>query len=328
MHDDLNEVYIREVWATLPNFVKPTTFQSTFLLDRALGAKVTLASETLQITGSFKFRAAYNLLASVPNDEVITASSGNFGQAVAYACMLLNKRCTVIMPSTSSKSKQAAIRAYGGTVDIADMAVTTRLQRAAEVLTDHPGAFFAPPYDHYRVVAGNSTLGKEIFEHLHREGEERLDAIVCPIGGGGLISGIIVARDILAPDVEIIGAEPLLGNDAARSLREGRLESLDQEPATMADGTRTLSVGNLNWEIISHGMQRIIEVPEDMIAEGLRTLYACANLKVEPTGALSAGALLTRPEIFAGKRICCIISGGNVDIETYARVLAPEEKAG
>src|SRR5436305_9231240 len=105
--EELTEQYIREVWTTLPQHVRPTTFHSTFLLDRALGAEVTIASETLQVTGSFKFRAAYNLLAPVPNEEVITASSGNFGQAVAYACMLLKKRCTVIMPSTSSRTKQA-----------------------------------------------------------------------------------------------------------------------------------------------------------------------------------------------------------------------------
>src|SRR5205814_3165613 len=118
-------------------------------------------------------------------------------------------------------------------------------------------------------------------------GERPIEAVICPIGGGGLISGIIVARDILAPDVEVIGAEPLLGNDAAQSLRAGHLVSLEHEPATMADGTRTLCVGNLNWEIISRGVKRIVEVPEEKIAEGVRTLYAYANLKVEPTGALS-----------------------------------------
>src|SRR5438105_7249513 len=106
----LTEEYIHEVWDTLPRHVKPTTFHSTFLLNQALGAGVILASETLQITGSFKFRAAYNLLASVGEEEVITASSGNFGQAVAYACMLLNKRCLVVMPSTAPKTKQDAIR--------------------------------------------------------------------------------------------------------------------------------------------------------------------------------------------------------------------------
>src|SRR5437868_3896986 len=278
MHEELNEAYIREVWATLPQYVRPTTFHSTFLLDRALGGEVVLASETLQVAGSFKFRAAYNLLASVPNEEIITTSSGNFGQAAAHACMLLKKRCTVIMPATSSKTKQAAIRAYGGVVDLMDISVTTRLQRAAEMMTEHPDAFFAPPYDHYRVVAGNSTLGKEIFERLvlgvGARSQRPIEAVVCPIGGGGLISGIIVARDILAPDVEVIGAEPLLGNDAAQSLRAGRLVSLDHEPPTMADGTRTLCVGNLNWEIISKGVKRIVEVPEEKIAAGVRALYS------------------------------------------------------
>ena len=334
MREQLTEEYIRHVWATLPQHVKPTTFHSTFLLNKTLGAEVTLASETLQITGSFKFRAAYNLLAEVHNEEVITASSGNFGQAVAYACMLLGKRCTVIMPSTSSKIKQDAIRSYGGAVDIADMAVTTRLQRAAEVMADHPDAFFAPPYDHYRVVAGNSTLGKEIFEYFPTDTgdsafqnpkskiQNPIDVIVCPIGGGGLISGIIVARDMLAPNVEIIGAEPLLGNDAAQSLRAGHIVSLEREPPTMADGTRTLSVGKINWEIISTGLRRIVEVPEEKIAEGVRVLFSRANLKVEPTGALAIGAMLTQPDIFAGKRVCCVISGGNVDVETYRKVLS------
>jgi threonine dehydratase len=315
-YDQLTEDYIRDVWAILPQHIKPTTFHSTFLLNRALGADVTLASETLQITGSFKFRAAYNLLASVPQEEVITASSGNFGQAVAYACMLLNKRCTVVMPSTSSKAKQASIRAYGGEIELIDVAITGRMERIEQLKAERPNAFYAPPYDHYRVVAGNSTLGKEIFEKL-----PELDYVVCEIGGGGLISGIITARDILAPHIEIIGAEPLLANDAAQSLREGRLVSMPGEPQTMADGTRTLSVGNLNWEIISRGLKRIVEVPEEKIAEGVRTLYSYANLKAEPTGALALGAMLAQPEVFRGKKVCCIVSGGNVDPDVYVRIL-------
>lgn len=323
MREELTEKYIRSVWETLPKYVKPTTFHSTFLLNQALGADVTLASETLQVTGSFKFRAAYNLLATVEQEEVITSSSGNFGQAVAYACMLLKKRCTVIMPATSSKAKMSAIRAYGGEIELLDLATKSHQQRIAEVREEYPHAFYAPPYDHYRVVAGNSTLGREVIEKLHStvDGEERLGAIVCPIGGGGLISGIIVARDILAPDLEVIGAEPLLGNDAARSLREKQLVTLDKEPPTLADGARTPSLGNLNWEIIRGGLQSIIEVPEERITEGVRTLYATANLKVEPTGALSVGAVLTEPERFRGKRICCVVSGGNVDPEIYVRAL-------
>ncbi len=320
MLEELTSDYIREVWQTLPPHLKPTTFQSTFLLNKALDADVTVASETLQVTGSFKFRAAYNLLSAVQQDEVITWSSGNFGQAAAYACMLLKKRCTVVMPTTSSKAKQAAIQAYGAQIEFVDTSTKSRSERVEEIRAERPTAFYAPPYDHYRVVAGNSTLGKEIFEKLHTDGQ-MLDCIISPIGGGGLISGIIVARDLIAPDVEIVGAEPLLGNDAAQSLREGRLVSLPAEPQTIADGTRTLSLGDINWEIISKGVRRIVEVPEEKIAQGLRTLYAYANLKVEPTGALSVGAMLSQPDTFRGKRICCVVSGGNVDQEVYIKML-------
>jgi threonine dehydratase len=323
MREELTEEYIREVWERLPKTVRPTTFQSTHLLNRALGVETVIASETLQVTGSFKFRAAYNLLSAVPNEEIVTVSSGNFGQALTYACKLLGKQATVLMPTTSSRTKQAAIQSYGGRVELIDVTNVSRAKIAADYMERHPGAFYAPPYDHYRVVAGNSTLGKEIFEALvlGRKPEERIEAVVCPIGGGGLISGIIVARDLLAPDVEVIGAEPLLGNDAAQSLREGRMVTLEREPLTIADGTRTLSVGKLNWEIIREGVKRIIEVPEEKIAEGVRALFAYANLKAEPTGALSVGAMLTQPEIFAGKHICCVVSGGNVDVETYLDVM-------
>lgn len=318
MREALTEEYIRRVWDELPQYVRPATFHSTLLLNQALDAQVTLASETLQVTGSFKFRAAYNLLREVEQAEVITTSSGNFGQAVAYACMLLGKACTVMMPANSSKSKQANIRAYGGEVKLIDTATRSRQLYTTDMLQERPNAFYAPPYDHYRVVAGNSTLGKEIFEHF---GPDGLDYVLCPIGGGGLISGIIVARDILAPNLEIVGAEPLLGNDAARSLRSGELVTLDSEPQTIADGARTPSLGKLNWEIVRTGLTQIIEVSEDKIASGLQTLYSKANLKVEPTGALTTGAVLTQPELFRGKRVCLIVSGGNVDVDTYVRVL-------
>jgi threonine dehydratase len=318
MYEKLTPEYVRQVWTELASQVRPTTFHQTLLLNNALGADVVLASETLQITGSFKFRAAYNLLREVENKEVITTSSGNFGQAVAYACMLLGKQCTVLMPANSSRSKQENVRAYGGEVRLIDTATKSRQLYTTEALREHPDAFYAPPYDHYRVVAGNSTLGREIFEQY---GPDAFDYLLCPIGGGGLISGIITARDMLAPRVEVIGAEPLLGNDAAQSLRLGSPVTLDAEPQTIADGARTPSVGKLNWEIIRAGVRRIIEVPEERIAEGLRALYSAANLKVEPTGALTVGAILTQPDLFRGKRVCCVVSGGNVDADVYVGVL-------
>ena len=307
--------YITSVWETLPRYVRPTLLLPSPALSAQLNCDLTIASETFQHTGSFKFRAAYNLLSSISQQRVVTASSGNFGQAVAYACKLLGKTCIVVMPDTSAQVKIAAVQSHGGIVDLIDVRKISRNDRVQQLLAEQPGAFYAQAYDDYRVVAGNSTLSKEIF------GASDFDILVVPIGGGGLCSGQIIARDHLHMRTEIVGAEPLPGNDAARSLRSGQRISNEHEPDTIADGARTLSLGVLNWEIIQQGIADIIEVPDALTLEALRLYFLYANLKVEPTGALSLGALLSQPERFQGKRVCCIVSGGNVDPTVYARVL-------
>ncbi|HAG99321.1 MAG TPA: serine dehydratase, partial [Ktedonobacter sp.] len=195
----------------------------------------------------------------------------------------------------------------------------SRIERIHQLLAEYPEAFVAPAFDDYRVIAGNSTLGKEIFNAAH------FDMIVVPVGGGGLCSGLVVARDHLQAQTKIVGAEPLLGNDAARSFRSGQLLANEQEPATIADGARTLSLGHLNWEILRNGLSDIIEVPDEIILDALRRYFRYVNLKVEPTGALALGALLTQPEQFYGKRICCVVSGGNVDPSVFARALLVDE---
>lgn len=312
---ELTDDYIASVWETLPAHIRPTLLLPSPTLSTLFGCDVTIASETFQHTGSFKFRAAYNLLSSVPQQRIVASSSGNFGQAVAYASQLLGKICTIVMPMNSAQVKIAAVQAYGGNVDLIDIRHISRAERVQQLLAEQSGAFEAHPYDDYRVVAGNSTLGKEILSVAD------FDAIVVPIGGGGLSSGLIVARDHLHARTEVIGAEPVLGNDAARSLRSGHLERNEQEPSTVADGTRTISLGRLNWEILQRGVAGIIEVPDEQIMEALRTYFRSANLKVEPTGALSLGALLVQRERFAGRRICCVVTGGNVDPAVYAQAL-------
>ncbi len=311
----LTDDYIISVWETLPRYLRPTLLLPCPALSTQLGCDLTIASETFQHTGSFKFRAAYNLLSSIPQQHVITASSGNFGQAVAYACKLLGKTCTVVMPAISAQVKIAAVQSHGGIVDVIDVRKISRSERVQQLLAEQPGAFFAQAYDDYRVVAGNSTLSKEILSAAD------FDVIVVPVGGGGLCSGQIIARDHLRARTEIIGVEPLPGNDAARSLRSGQLVRNEHEPDTVADGARTLSLGVLNWEIIQRGIADIIEVPDALTLEALRRYFLYANLKVEPTGALALGALLARPERFHGKRVCCIASGGNVDPLVYAQAL-------
>lgn len=312
----LTNDYITSVWETLPRCVRPTLLLPNPALSAQLNCDLTIASETFQHTGSFKFRAAYNLLSSISQQRVVTASSGNFGQAVAYACKLLGKTCTVVMPDTSAQVKIAAVQSHGGTVDLIDVRKISRSDRVQQLLAEQPGSFYAQAYDDYRVVAGNSTLSKEILS----AGD--FDVIIVPVGGGGLCSGQIIARDRLHARTEIIGAEPLPGNDAALSLRSGQLISNEHEPDTIADGARTLSLGVLNWEIIQQGLTDIIEVPDALTLEALRRYFLYANLKVEPTGALSLGALLTEPVRFEGKRVCCIVSGGNVDPTVYARALS------
>ncbi len=311
----LTDDYITSVWETLPRYVRPTLLLPSPILSAQVGCDVTIASETFQYTGSFKFRAAYNLLSSIPQERIVTASSGNFGQAVAYASKLLGKTCTVVMPNTSAQVKIAAVQSYGGIVDLIDVREISRAGRVQQLLAEQPGAFYAQAYDDYRVVAGNSTLGKEILSAAD------FGVIVVPVGGGGLSSGQVLARDHLHAHAEIIGAEPLPGNDAARSLHSGQLVRNEHEPLTIADGARTLSLGALNWEILQHGIADIIEVPDDLTVAALRAYFYYVNLKVEPTGALALGALLTQPERFYGKRVCCIVSGGNVDLAVYAQAL-------
>jgi threonine dehydratase len=315
MAPELTDDYISTVWETLPQHVRPTLLLQNLQLSARLGCELTIATETFQYTGSFKFRAAYNLLSSVPQQQIIAASSGNFGQAVALACKLLGKRCTIVMPKTSARVKITAVESYNGVVDLIDVREVSRTKRVEQLLAEHTGAFVAPAYDDYRVVAGNSTLGKEILSFAD------FDAIVAPVGGGGLSSGIVLARDHLRSRTEIIGAEPQPGNDAARSLRAGQLLGNEHEPTTVADGARTLSLGRLNWEILQRGIKDIIEVPDNLTLEALRCYFSYVNLKVEPTGALALGALLTEPGRFAGKRVCCIVSGANVDPAVYAQAL-------
>lgn len=276
-----------------------------------------LASETFQYTGSFKFRAAYNVASHVGQDHVISASSGNFGQAIAYACSLFKKRCTVVMPDTAPKIKVDAVREYGATVDLVDVKMKGRLERLGELAREFPDAYVASPYDDPLVIEGNAGLAKELFA-LNLD----LDFIIAPIGGGGLTSGLVSAVKERKSRTKVLAAEPVLANDAAQSLRAGHIVAATDESSTIADGARMLRLGEHNWEILKSGLDGVVEVSEDQIKEGVRLLFALANLKAEPTGALALGAVLAEPERFKGRRVCCVISGGNADPATYAELVS------
>jgi threonine dehydratase len=276
-----------------------------------------IASETFQQAGSFKFRAAYHLASQVPQRHIITASSGNFGQSLALACNLLGKSCLVVMPSSSAKVKVDAVREFGGQVDLIDLTRTTRAARVRELAARHADAYVASPYDDALVIAGNATLGTEL-----AESEKKFDVVVAPVGGGGLTAGLIRGLRSKGSSAKIYGAEPELANDAARSLQAGQLLADATESHTIADGARTLSLGQQNWPILRDGLAGIVEVSEQQIEESVRILFSLANLKVEPTGALSVGALLAAPDRFRGKSVCCVASGGNVDAALFREILA------
>lgn len=296
--------------------VRPTLALPAPRLGEVVGCALTLLVETFQHTGSFKFRAAYNVARSVVQPRILTASSGNFGQALAFACRLLGKGCTVVMPATSARVKVDAVRGHGARVDLLDTRERSRAARVAELAAEDPGAYVASAYDDPLVIAGNASLGREI------AALGGFDDVVVPVGGGGLSAGIAVGLRAGGSAALLWGAEPALANDAARSLAAGEIVGNEAEPPTLADGARTLSLGRHNWEILRTALAGIVEVPEERIAEGVRRLFLDANLKAEPTGALAVGALLESPARFAGRRVAAVVSGGNVDPALYRDLLA------
>ncbi len=300
---------------TLLEAIRPTTFIESEKLQNHLGLDLTIASETFQHTGSFKFRAAYNLALSVANEHIITASSGNFGQALAHACQLLGKKCHVVMPENSAKVKVDAVRNYGAVADLIDTKKVGRVERVSQLMAEFPVAYRASAYDDLFVIDGNATVGVEL-------AEKNFDVIIVPIGGGGLASGIIKGLCESGNSAQVIAAEPLLANDAARSIRAGKIVVNEHEPQTIADGARTLSVGEHNWKILQTGLAGIIEVSDEAICDAVLMLFTLVNLKVEPTGALSLGAILENKERFKDKKVCLVVSGGNVDSEVYRNILA------
>jgi threonine dehydratase len=301
--------------------IRPTTFISSLRLNQAVGTQVLIASETFQHSGNFKFRAAWYLVTHVPQKHLLTASSGNFGQALAMACQTVQKKCTVVMPSTAALVKVQAVREFGGYVEFSNGAPVSIADRIAQLTTRYPQAYVADSAEDKLVIEGNSTLGVELAQKARD-----FDVVVVPIGGGGLAAGIITGLRSKHASIRVIGAEPLLANDAARSFRAGRLirDSCDCEATakcfTIAEGARG-HLGVRTWEIIKDGLSDIIEVPEAEIRQAVRLLFHLANLKVEPTGALAVAAVLTTMHEFRNCRVCCVVTGGNVDPEVYCSMV-------
>jgi len=293
----------------------------TPLLRLALEGDVYVKPESLQRTGSFKFRGAYNALASTPfpalERGVVADSSGNHAQGVAAAARLIGVPATIVMPENAAPVKVARTAAWGAEIVRCANSSDERRRVAAEI-RDARSLAYVPPFDDARIIAGQGTVGLEVVEAL----PEVRTVVVC-IGGGGLISGIASALKALCPGARLIGVEPELAADAQQSLREGRIVSWPAAlvTRTICDGVRTQSLGELTFATISALVDEIVTVPEDAVLVAMRWLALEAKLLVEPTGALALAALQTGAVRAEGPTVV-VVSGGNVEPAFAASVLA------
>ena len=280
-------------------------------VDVRTGAHAFFKCENLQRAGAFKFRGAYNAMSKLSGAArqrgVLTYSSGNHAQALALAGKLLDVPATIIMPQNAPAVKRAATRGYGAEIVLYDPQTTTREDLATQ-LSEERGLPIIPPYDHPDVVAGQGTVGKELIEDV-----EGLDFLLVCCGGGGLLSGCALAADALAPDCRVIGVEPALADDATRSFHTGTLQTV-RNPATIADGARTPSLGQVTFPLVRHYVDDMVTVSEDAIRRAMFFLWERLKLVVEPTGALAAAALFEGAVDVRGARVGVVLSGGNVDL--------------
>ncbi len=289
------------------------------LVNEIVGADVVFKCENLQRMGAFKFRGAYNALAQFSPEQrragVVTYSSGNHAQAIALSASLLGIPATIIMPLDAPGSKVAATRGYGGQVVTYDRYTEDREQIGA-VLAAERGLTLIPPYDHPQVLTGQGTAGKELFDEVGS-----LDALLVPLGGGGLLSGCALAAAELSPGCEVYGVEPEAGNDGQQSFRSGSIVTIPT-PRTIADGAQTQHLGVHTFEVIRRTVTDVLTATDAQLVSSMRLLATYLKLVVEPTGTLGLAALLANPDQFRGRRVAVLISGGNVDLDRYAALLA------
>ncbi len=287
-------------------------------LNRLVNAEVFLKCENFQRIGAFKFRGAFNSISQLSESEkargVITYSSGNHAQAVALVGKLLNIRTTVVMPNDAPATKLAATKEYGATIIDYDPAKAKREDIAKELERTH-GYVMIPPYDHVDVVAGQGTAALEMFEEI-----ATLNLLLVPCGGGGLLSGCAVAAKGAAKNCKTIGIEPELADDATKSFHTKKLHRVINPP-TIADGTRTPSLGKITFPLVLEYVDDMKTVSEAAIIDAVRFLFYRMKLVIEPSGALGLAALLSQVVKPKG-RIGIILSGGNIDSDTMIKVLA------
>jgi threonine dehydratase len=284
--------------------------------------QIFIKPENLQPIGSFKLRGAYNKISSLTPDErkrgVVAHSSGNHAQGVAFAARALGVKATIVMPSSAPKVKLDATRALGAEVVLVGPASEDRIKKAEELERER-GLIAVPPYDDEKIIAGTGTIGLEILEDM-----ADVDLVLAPVGGGGLISGVATAIKESNPKAKIIGVEPEFAADAQASLRTGKIQSISGESAmrTAADGLRSQSIGEINFEHIKKYVDDIITVTEEEIRQAMRRLLFSGRVLAEPSGAVTtAAAMFHADQLPASNKTVAVLTGGNIEPQLFSDML-------
>lgn len=311
---------IQKAQETIKDIVKKTDILESAKLSSITGANIYYKCENLQKTGSFKVRGACNKIANLTDQEkasgVIASSTGNHAQGVALGAKMNNIEATIVMPATAPLSKVTATKSYGANVVLEGLVYDDAYAKAVQ-LQKETGATFLHPFNDEYVIAGQGTIGLEIFEQMNN----KVDTILCPIGGGGIISGVAVAAKALNPNVKVIGVQTANIPSMAESMKAGKVTTAFKA-TSVADGISVKTVGELTFSIVKDLVDEVVLVEEDEIAEGLLFLMENQKVVAEGSGAVTTAALLSgkyKPK--AGENVVCIISGGNIDVNTLNKII-------
>lgn len=308
---------VQDAAARLHGKANRTPVVTSRMLNRQVGAEVFLKCENFQRMGAFKFRGAFNAMSGLTESErkcgVITYSSGNHAQAAALVGSLLGVETHIVMPRNAPAIKRAATRSYGGNVIEYDPGTESREEISSRLEREH-GYVSIPPYDHIDIVSGQATAAQELLQEVGT-----LEMLLVPCGGGGLLSGSAIACKSMSPGCKVIGVEPELADDATRSFKTGRLHTV-KNPQTIADGTRTPSLGQITFPLVLKYVDAMVTVSETAIIEAVRHCFYHQKIVVEPSGVLGLAAVLSGVVQSTG-RIGIILSGGNMDGSTMANIL-------
>ncbi|HQU68092.1 MAG TPA: pyridoxal-phosphate dependent enzyme [Albidovulum sp.] len=295
----------------IAHHVHRTPVLTSRMLNELSGAELFFKCENLQKAGAFKARGASNAVFGLSDEQaargVATHSSGNHGTCLAYAAGRRGIPCTVVMPRTAPQAKKDAVRGYGARVVECEPSTTSREAVFAAVVAE-TGAEFVHPYNDPRVIAGQATCSAELIEDV-----AGLDAVIAPIGGGGMVSGCCLTLSNLAPKVKIYAAEPEQADDAARSFRAGRIIA-DDAPETVADGLK-VPLKDLTWHFVKAHVTDILTASEEEIVAAMQLIWKRMKIVAEPSSAVPLATILKNRDTFAGKRVGVIITGGNVDLD-------------